>query len=279
MQLTPIPGSPYASDADASISHSLSSKHSSTAILNDTNRNLSIPKEQDLSAKSEQAPNTHSPPESISRARPSYTSHRLQPPQSLDAALEILTSQSDRGHTQKSITEDWTSTNQDHSSLDENSVTPSRSKNIPPSPSRPVPDTPVDQPTVGGKVISGPVLNRGMHLITHSLPHGLMSLCSRNLTNEPREKSRYRKTTIGRTYHSSQYARCIHNHSWIQVGLFQFIYTIIGLTILVVALIRYYHMHLLQTFNIFQNPNMPNNTFLRIGQDSSLEGEYRWRNS
>lgn len=127
-----------------------------------------MPKEQDISNKPEQAVNPHShPPELLSRARSkssSYTSHRLQPPQSLDAALEILTSQSDLGHAQKSITEDWTSTNQGHSSLDDIPATSSRLKNprdIPPSPSRPVPDTPV--PTVGGKAISGPILNHGIH--------------------------------------------------------------------------------------------------------------------
>lgn len=143
----------------------MSSKHSSAAI-DETNGNLTIPKEQDLSNKPEQAVNPHShPPELLSRARSkssSYTSHRLQPPQSLDAALEILTSQSDQGHAQKSITEDWTSTNQGHSSLDDIPATPSRAKNprdIPPSPSRPVPDTPI--PTVGGKAISGPILNHG----------------------------------------------------------------------------------------------------------------------
>lgn len=163
--------------SDASTSHSLSSKHSSAAV-DETNGNLSIPKEQDISIKSEQALNAHShPPELISRARSkssSYTSHRLQPPQSLDAALEILTSQSDRGHTQKSITEDWTSTNQDLSSLDDIPTTPSRPKNprdFPPSPSRPVPDTPIHRPTVGGKAISGPILNHGIHFITDSLLH------------------------------------------------------------------------------------------------------------
>ena len=194
--------------SDASTSHSLSSKHSSVAI-DETNGNLSIPKEQDLSIKSEQVLNPHSyPPELISRARSkssSYTSHRLQPPQSLDAALEILSSQSDRGHTQKSITEDWTSTNQDHSSLDDISATPSRSKNprdIPPSPSRPVPDTPIHRPTVGGKVISGPILNHGIHFNLDSLLHSLMLLCSRNPANEPREKSCYRETTVGRTCYS-----------------------------------------------------------------------------
>ena len=131
---------------------------------------MAIPKEQDISNKPEQAVNPYShPPELITRARSkssSYTSHRLQPPQSLDAALEIITSQSDYGHAQKSITEDWTSTNQGHSSLDDVPATPSRLKNprdIPPSPSRPVPDTPI--PTVGGKTISGPILNHGIHFI------------------------------------------------------------------------------------------------------------------
>ena len=196
---------------------STSSKHSSDAI-DEINGNLSIPKEQDISIKSEQALKPHShPPELISRARSkssSYTSHRLQPPQSLDAALEILSSQSDRGHTQKSVTEDWTSTNQGYSSLDDISASPSRSKNprdIPPSPSRPVPDTPIHQPTVGGKVISGPILNHGIHFITHSLLKSLILLCSRNLTNEPREKSRYRETTIGRTCYPCQHTKCIHS--------------------------------------------------------------------
>lgn len=153
----------------------MSSKHSSAAI-EETDGNLSIPKEEDISTKPEQAVNPHShPPELLTRTRSkssSYTSHRLQPPQSLDAALEILTSQSDQGNAQKSITEDWTSTNQGHSSLEDIPATPSRLKNprdIPPSPSRPVPDTPA--PTVGGKAISGPILNHGIHFITDSLLH------------------------------------------------------------------------------------------------------------
>ena len=135
---------------------------------------MSIPEEEELSSKPEKLVNPHShPPELISRARSKsspYTSHRLQPPQSLDAALEILSSQSDRGNAQKSITEDWTSTNQGHSSLDDIPTTPSRLKNprdFPPSPSRPVPDTPI--PTVGGKAISGPILNHGIHFITDIL--------------------------------------------------------------------------------------------------------------
>lgn len=133
-----------------------------------------IPKEQDISSKPEQALNPYShPPELVPRARSkssSYTSHRLQPPQSLDAALEILSSQSDRGHAPKSITDDWTSTNQGHSSLDDIPTTPSKLKNrdIPPSPSRPVPDTPIHQPTVGGKSISGPIINHGINFISES---------------------------------------------------------------------------------------------------------------
>ena len=46
----------------------------------------------------------------------------------------------------------------------------------------------------------------------------LMLLCSRNLTNEPREKSRYRETTTGRTCRSCQYTECIHSDPWIQVS-------------------------------------------------------------
>jgi len=179
VQLAPIPGSPYASEA--STSHSLSSKHSSASIRNEANRNLSIPKEQDLSGRTEQSQDYHSnTAESIPRARSkSFTPHRLQPPQSLDAALEILSSQSDRGHGQKSMTEDWTigSTSHGHSSLDEISVTPSKprsTRDIPPSPSRPIPDTPSHRPTVGGKGISGPILNHGIYLFTDSFstcPH------------------------------------------------------------------------------------------------------------
>ena len=227
VQLTPIPGSPYASDT--STSQSLLSKHSSAP---ETNKNLSIPKEQDLPTSVEQVSlDYHShPSESISRARSkssSYTSHHLQPPQSLDAALEILSSQSDRGH-QKSIGEDWTitSTNPGRSSLEDIPVTPTilSPRDIPPSPLRPVPDTPTHQPTVGGKVISSPILNHGMHLIPYSLLHSLMLLllCSRNLTNEPREKSRYRKTSIGRTCNSCLSPNYINGDPWIWVGLFQF---------------------------------------------------------
>ena len=222
IQLTPIPGSPYASDTST---HSLASKHSSTSIRNESNRSLSIPKEQDLSRSAEQTPDYHSrPPESISRARSSYTSHRLQPPQSLDAALEILSSSpSDRGHGQKSITQDWAiaSTSPGHSS-DDTPVTPSRSRSsrdIPPSPSRPIPNTPISRPTVGGKGISGPILNHGIPHITDPSLYNFMSLLrSCNLTNEPREKSRYRKTSVGGT--SCHYTKCIHGDHWIRVSLF-----------------------------------------------------------
>ena len=107
-----------------------------------------------------------------------------------------------------------------------------------------------------------------------------VNLCSCNLTNEPREKSRYRKTTIGRTCHSCQYAKCIHSDPRLQVSLFQFQILLIATHYFwLVALTRYYHMHLLQIFNTFQNPNMLNNTFLRTEQDSYLEGECQWSNS
>ena len=187
VQLTPIPGSPYTSDASkVSKSPSLSSKHSSSSIRNESNRSLSVPKEKDSPRRTEQSLDYHShPPESISRARSkSYTSHRLQPPQSLDAALEILSSQSDRGHGQKSFTDDWATS---HSSLDEIPVTPRSGspRDIPPSPSRPIPDTPIHRPTVGGKCISSPIINHGIHHIADSFLHSLILFTAATLQMSP----------------------------------------------------------------------------------------------
>ncbi|KAF8160909.1 hypothetical protein B0H34DRAFT_795758 [Crassisporium funariophilum] len=171
IQLTPIPGSPYVSEASAPPSPV--SKRSILSNRSETNGKLKVPEEQDSpgrkSLHSEQQSQT---PETIPRARAklsSYTSHRPQQPQSLDAALEILsTSQSETGHSKKFLMDDSSAASTTHgygSSNDDFPSTPSRRhRDIPPSPSRPIPETPKHRPTVGGKGISNPILNHAATL-------------------------------------------------------------------------------------------------------------------
>ncbi|KDR75311.1 hypothetical protein GALMADRAFT_249333 [Galerina marginata CBS 339.88] len=163
VQLTPIPGSPNGTDASAT--PSLASKPSIISNGDDSKGKLAVPDSPER--KSQNSEQTSRSQDSVSRARSkSYTSHRPQPPQSLHAALEILsTSHSDSGHSsvQKSFQDDSANASSFHgyASTDEMPSTPSRRHNreSPASPSRPIPETPKHRPTVGGKGISSPILN------------------------------------------------------------------------------------------------------------------------
>jgi hypothetical protein len=172
VQLTPIPGSPNATDDSAP--PSITSKNS---VASESQDKLAVPKESESpprrslhsSGPDKRRQQSTSPDSSRSK------SYVPQAPQSLGAAVEILsTSQSDSppggDTTYKSANEDsfldssiLGSLNEYRSSDDDMPSTPiRRTRDIPPSPSRPVPDTPKNRPTVGGKGISGPILNHGM---------------------------------------------------------------------------------------------------------------------
>lgn len=112
-----------------------------------------------------------------------YTSVRPQQPQSLAAALEILsTSHSESGHgsIRRAFNDESTveSGSNEYMTVDDTQSTPSkrRALNAPPSPSRPIPETPKFRPLVGGKPISGPILNPGEGFF-HSFAVILKSIC------------------------------------------------------------------------------------------------------
>lgn len=180
VQLTPIPGSPNATDDSAP--PSITSKNS---VASESKDQLVVPKESESpprrslhSSGPDKRRQQSTSPDSL-RSKP----YVPQAPQSLGAAVEILsTSQSDSLHggdaAFKSANEDsfmdssiLGSLSEYRTSEDDMPSTPlRRTRDIPPSPSRPVPDTPKNRPTVGGKGISGPILNHGMspRLITQS---------------------------------------------------------------------------------------------------------------
>ncbi|KAF5385859.1 hypothetical protein D9615_002353 [Tricholomella constricta] len=171
-QLAPIPGS------DASAPSSPSQKSFSLAPINSVDHSPS--EEADEQGKKSRLNGNAYNAESISRARAkssSYISHRPQQPQSLNAALEkISTSRSDSGHgsSPKSPTSFSSKTTRSSGQYDHGRrplvepSTPIKGKagrNAPLSPRRPIPAAPtsgarsVSGPTVGGKGISGPIPN------------------------------------------------------------------------------------------------------------------------
>ncbi|KAK7472964.1 hypothetical protein VKT23_001068 [Stygiomarasmius scandens] len=171
--LPPIPASPPVTDA--SVPPSPSSSHHSLSSIN-VNGNKSRPKT--ATPKPSVNGNGRNTPESSrssTRARSkssSYVSHKPKPPQSLSAAVELLTaSQSENSHLNRpSVPASPVSSNDEAQSMlaipQNNSSTTHRS----PSPSRPVPALPHDRnrnvsaPTVGGKEISAPILNHAATL-------------------------------------------------------------------------------------------------------------------
>ena len=123
-----------------------------------------------------------------------YASVRAQQPQSLAAALEILsTSPSEGGqgsigrsfHDERSTVENGSN----GYATDTPSTPPKRRvHNPPPSPSRPIPETPKSRPTVGGKAISGPILNpsEAIHIwVSIPLSNNLIPENSCDVPDEP----------------------------------------------------------------------------------------------
>ncbi|KAF9476361.1 hypothetical protein BDN70DRAFT_882529 [Pholiota conissans] len=168
VQLTPIPGSP--NSTDRSSPPSMTTVPSIISPKDDNKDRLTLPTDDDSPGRRSRTEHTTRNPDSPTRPRSkssTYTSHRAQKPQSLAAALEILsTSHSESGHNSFQKPSNDASTIESFSlgsvvSKDDLLLTPSksRSRDAPPSPSRPVPQTPKHRPTVGGKGISSPILN------------------------------------------------------------------------------------------------------------------------
>lgn len=166
-QLPPIPGSPYITDASAPPSP-ISRKSTSTPVNGKSNGK---PKDNPAGKTS---PNGNTAAESLSRARSkssSYISHRSPPPQSLNAAVEMLTaSHSDSGHSPHADPVERQRTNGTDSAHNASHANENRSNKpeVPPLPRRPIPAIPgggfwrsASVPALAGKAISGPVLNHG----------------------------------------------------------------------------------------------------------------------
>jgi hypothetical protein len=181
-QLPPIPGSPFGTEA--SPSPSPSRKSITLTPHNGDAKPRVRPKNQSPTVKSSPNGKTNNL-DSVARTRSKsspYASRRSPQPQSLNAAVEMLTSsQSEGGHEsiQSQLTNETTGT----SSLHEHdkitvSVWPSSTptwekgkRDVPPSPRRPIPAVPsggnfwsgrsASAATLAGKEISGPVLNHG----------------------------------------------------------------------------------------------------------------------
>lgn len=172
VQLTPIPGSPNATDVSTPPSPSSSHKRSQNFGMTGSN-GPSTPLQQSSGPSSEkdmlggQTPSPESSPRSRSKTT-LYAAPKIKQAQSLDAAIEILSHPpsengdifNQSGMSGSSLAP---SSTYGHSSIsDDIPSTPRRqNREIPPSPSRPVPEPPQHRPTVGGKGISAPILNHG----------------------------------------------------------------------------------------------------------------------
>ncbi|KAJ6602191.1 hypothetical protein B0H10DRAFT_2081219 [Mycena sp. CBHHK59/15] len=167
--LPAIPGSPYNTDASSSPS---SRKSMNLTPVNGPSR----PKDKGSPNGKPRMNGDATYPDSIPRARSkssSYVSHRPQQPQSLNAAVEMLTSsQSESGHSSSKYlpTATGSSTGHGNPKLVIAPSTPSSGKGKPPpSPRRPIPATPAagslwnsrsaSAPSIAGKGISAPILN------------------------------------------------------------------------------------------------------------------------
>ncbi|THV06714.1 hypothetical protein K435DRAFT_773060 [Dendrothele bispora CBS 962.96] len=164
--LPPIPASPPVTDASVPPSPS-PSQHSLPSQVNGRNRpRTATPKLPNGNGR-----NTPDSAQSSTRARSkssSYVSHKPKPPQSLNAALELLAaSRSESSHLNRpSLPGSPVSSNdEDKSMLSIPQNSSSSSTHGSPSPSRSVPNLPRDRsqstsvPKVGGKEISAPILN------------------------------------------------------------------------------------------------------------------------
>ncbi|KAF8893932.1 hypothetical protein BD779DRAFT_1504325 [Infundibulicybe gibba] len=169
-QLSPIPGSPYATESSAPPSPS------SQKSVNFASKNggPATPPQQRSGPNGKNLDVNTGTADSLSRARSKsspYISHRPPQPQSLNAAVELLSSHSDSGHgsTLKSTTSGSSSS---HGGVAVNiqpcSPTKANGKHqVPPSPRRPIPSLPgvhfwstrSASPNIAGKEISGPMLN------------------------------------------------------------------------------------------------------------------------
>ncbi|EAU91559.2 hypothetical protein CC1G_02048 [Coprinopsis cinerea okayama7 len=172
--LSPIPGSPYATEHSAPPSPS-STKFGTarTGDSKDGSGSASKAGKDSPSRKSNRGDNAGDVSDGSirkSKSSSSYSPVRAQQPQSLHAALEKLNvSQSEGPHSPSPSAKGFLSESTrsyDHDSTPSHSPPASvrtRSRDIPPSPSRSVPPTP-SGPTVGGKNISKPVLNHAATL-------------------------------------------------------------------------------------------------------------------
>lgn len=288
--LSPIPASPYTTDASA---HSSPVSRKSTTSTPNSGKSI-------LKVTDKDSPNGKLTPngstrlngsESPSRTRSkssSYVSHRAPQPQSLHAAVELLaSSHSDSGHTapRKSIngTSSDQKTNEKFKQPLSAPTTPTKEKNqrdVPPSPRRPIPAVPKGRGALGiaGRQISAPTLNHGtfMHrrfpiiccltLVPLSPVEATANMSPvKNRANgkpilvEPRLHSLSRTPTTG-----TLGTGCVIRF---QIGRLS------SYTFYLVGLIRSYLKISPPTFSNSQNLNSLVNTFLRIVLDSYLEDE------
>ena len=156
-QLTPIPGS------DASVPPS-PSRMKSTSSHNNLNGNFTAP-------TSEIRNKYLSDIDPYSRVRTkssSHLAHRPQQPQSLNAAIERMAiSISDSGHASSLKSTSSSSRSSPMGTIEPSTPTKGNGRRAPLNVSKPVPP-----PTVGGKIISSPILNHG----EYSLARVIMSL-------------------------------------------------------------------------------------------------------
>jgi hypothetical protein len=191
--LPPIPGSPDNTDVPPSPS-------SRRTTLSNPKDHKGIPNGKPL------LNGDASYPDASPRARSkssSYVSHRPPQPQSLNAAVELLTSsQSESGHGSLS-----TAPSSPKTPKLIIPSTPTRDKSKPPpSPRRPIPATPTSRsasaPTVAGKVISGPKLNHGKSCFTLSTYYVRTDVSSCDNGHESSQEPSGRETHLGGTSYS-----------------------------------------------------------------------------
>ncbi|KAK0454720.1 hypothetical protein EV421DRAFT_439534 [Armillaria borealis] len=155
--LPPIPASPYTSEA------SLSSPKPKLKTLTPSSSSPRL--KDDASGHSS---NNSNPEKSSVRARSkssSYVSHRPQLPQSLNAAVEMLSSTSESSHTSNQLSSQ-TGTSSVQASPTALSISAAEQSRKRGAPSRPIPPPPGDSKTgrnppvrINGKEISSPILN------------------------------------------------------------------------------------------------------------------------
>lgn len=167
-QLAPIPGSPYATEQSEPPSPTTSTP---SIRLNPENDQTTRPESKESSGKSRQGEGSSHHSDHSVRAKSTTAPHRPQQPQSLDVALEQLehlsVSEANKGKDQPSRARDashYLSDSTQYELYPSDNTPPAsmrmKSRDIPPSPSRAIPDVP--PALFGGKPISSPILNHGM---------------------------------------------------------------------------------------------------------------------